>query len=88
MNLDNGQLETLQEIEADARDLADLTTELDAEAIEAAYLAALDERESVGDLDANAEQADHWWGNGPDRLAEDVAADKLGRKLVQELGGL
>jgi hypothetical protein len=88
MNLDTGQLETLAELEADARDLADATTELDAAEIEAAYFAALDERESVGDIHEQAEQADQWWHAGPDRLAEDVAADKLGRKLAVELGGL
>jgi hypothetical protein len=88
MNLDTGEVEVLQEIEADARDLGDLTTELDAEQIEAAYLAALDERESVGDIHEDADAADWWWHAGPDRLAEDVAADKLGRKLAVELGGL
>jgi hypothetical protein len=47
-----------------------------------------DERESVADIHEQAEQADQWWHAGPDRLAEDVTADKLGRKLAVELGGL
>jgi hypothetical protein len=87
MNLDTGQIDVLQELETDARDLADATTELELEQIEAAYLAALDERESVVDLDADAEQRDHWWHAGPDRLAEDVTADSLGRRIVREVGG-
>jgi hypothetical protein len=48
MNLDTGQIDVMRELEADARDLADATTELELEQIEAAYLAALDERAYCG----------------------------------------
>jgi hypothetical protein len=88
MNLDNGQLEVLAELEADARDLGEPTTELEVEAIRAAYWEAVSEC----DVHEAAEGRDSYFddfGNhaGPDRLADDARADSLGRKLVYEAGG-
>ncbi len=51
-----------------------------------------DERETVRDIHAEAEEMDAYyaggeWDNGPDRLEDDEHADSLGRTIVTKLGG-
>jgi hypothetical protein len=47
-------------------------------------LPEVDDRETVTDLHANAEEQSDWYDNGPDRLADDETADSLGRRIMRE----